>query len=74
MLEAIFGNSTAEKVLLYLAKNDQSYAQEITDALGGVPSSETEFPDHFDQLRSSPTEKLFGDRWCDQTKGCKGTR
>ncbi len=31
MLEAIFGNGTAEKVLLYLVGNELSYAQEIAD-------------------------------------------
>ncbi len=31
VVEAIFGNRTAEKVLLFLVKNDQSYAQEIAN-------------------------------------------
>lgn len=33
MLEGLFGNVTAEKVLLYLAVNDDAYAQRIADAL-----------------------------------------
>jgi DNA-binding transcriptional ArsR family regulator len=34
MIEAIFGNRTAERVLLYLSQNEQSYGQEISDRLG----------------------------------------
>ncbi len=34
MIEAIFGNRTAERVLLYLSQNDQSYGKEIADRLG----------------------------------------
>ncbi len=34
MIEAVFGNRTAERVLLYLSQNDQSYGQEISDRLG----------------------------------------
>ncbi len=38
MLEAIFGNGTAEKVLLYLVAHRQSYAREIAVAFS-VPVS-----------------------------------
>ena len=34
MLAALFGNSTAEQVLLYLAINGTAYAQELVGALG----------------------------------------
>src|SRR3954469_16525159 len=33
MLAALFGNKTAEKVLLYMAVNAQSYTQELADTL-----------------------------------------
>ncbi len=33
MLEALFGNRTAEKVLLYLAVNSDSYTQELANNL-----------------------------------------
>jgi DNA-binding transcriptional ArsR family regulator len=33
MLQALFGNRTAEKVLLYLAVNSESYTQELADNL-----------------------------------------
>lgn len=34
MLQALFGNRSAEKVLLYLSVNSETYAQELADALG----------------------------------------
>jgi len=34
MLEALFGNVTAERVLFYVSINASAYAQEIADALG----------------------------------------
>lgn len=33
MLEALFGNQTAERVLMYLAVNESAYAQQMADAL-----------------------------------------
>jgi hypothetical protein len=33
MLASLFGNSTAEKVLLFLEANETAYAQQIADAL-----------------------------------------
>jgi DNA-binding transcriptional ArsR family regulator len=33
MLEALFGNRTAERVLMYLAVNESAYAQQMADAL-----------------------------------------
>ena len=35
MLEAIFGNATAERVLLYLENYDEGYAQAISDTFDG---------------------------------------
>lgn len=34
MLEALFGNGTAEKVLLYLLVHEQGYAREVARAFG----------------------------------------
>ena len=34
MLEAIFGNSTAERVLLFLVVHRQAYARELAQAFG----------------------------------------
>jgi predicted transcriptional regulator len=34
MLEALFGNATAEKVLMFLALNREGYAQELADRFG----------------------------------------
>jgi DNA-binding transcriptional ArsR family regulator len=38
MLEALFGNRTAEQVLMYLAVNESAYAQQMADALS-IPLS-----------------------------------
>jgi DNA-binding transcriptional ArsR family regulator len=34
MLDALFGNATAAKVLLFIAMNREAYAQELADRLG----------------------------------------
>ena len=34
MLQALFGNRSAELILLYLAVNSESYTRELVDALG----------------------------------------
>jgi DNA-binding transcriptional ArsR family regulator len=36
LLEAIFGNATAERVLLYLENYEEGYAQAIADTFEGV--------------------------------------
>ena len=36
MLEALFGNATAEKVLLYLQQYEEGYATAIADTFGNV--------------------------------------
>jgi DNA-binding transcriptional ArsR family regulator len=36
MLEALFGNATAEKVLLYLERYEEGYATAIADTFGNV--------------------------------------
>jgi DNA-binding transcriptional ArsR family regulator len=38
MLNALFGNPTAERVLVYLAVNDTAYAKQMADALS-IPLS-----------------------------------
>jgi DNA-binding transcriptional ArsR family regulator len=39
MLEAVFGNATAEKVLLYLEQYGEGYAKAIADTFGDVTLS-----------------------------------
>jgi predicted transcriptional regulator len=38
LLEGLLGNETAERVLLYLAVNDEGYLQQLSLALGIAPS------------------------------------
>lgn len=39
MLEGVFGNATAERVLLYLEQYERGYAQAIADTFGDVSLS-----------------------------------
>jgi DNA-binding transcriptional ArsR family regulator len=39
MLEGLFGNATAEKVLLYLEQYGEGYAQAISSTFDGLPIS-----------------------------------